>query len=74
MTTEVIQVVRIDFDELENRHPRTSQVLGVFVAKGPLTARGVASRWFAKQPPVSLYLGYDGQVYPQFQLKSVQRL
>ncbi len=73
--SDIKRLVRIDFDNLENRNPITTRVLGVFVGdEHGLTAHGKASDWFNKQEPVHLYLGYDGQVYPQFLLEQEKAL
>lgn len=66
---DILRLERIDFDNLENRDAICKKVVGVFVAeeKG-LTAYGKADEWFRTQPPVAMYLGWDGQVYPQFRL------
>lgn len=73
--SDVKRLVRIDFDNMENRNPVTKKVLGVFVGdERGLTAHGKASEWFKKQEPVHFYLGYDGQIYPQFRLEHERAL
>ena len=64
----VLRLIRIDFDNLENRNSRKEQTLGVFLEGGLNTAQGNASEWLSAQEPTDLYLGHDRQVYPQFKL------
>jgi hypothetical protein len=66
--TEIIRVVRTDFDSMENHSPRSEKTIATFLPEGPITAYGKAAIWFRSQPPVALYTGYDLQVYPQFKL------
>ena len=73
--SDVKRLVRIDFDNMENHNPTTQKVLGVFIGEERgLTAQGKAAEWFNKQEPVRLYLGYDGQIYPQFRLEHERAL
>lgn len=67
---EICTLTRIDFDVLENHNPHYFEHLGTFRASEHLTPHGEAAKWLAEQPPVKMYLGYDGQVYPQFKLKT----
>lgn len=71
---EVIRLVRIDFDSMENREPRYETDMGTFAATRDLTASGRVKRWMSEQKPVQLYVGYDGQVYPQFRLEAKRLL
>ena len=66
---EVIRLVRVDFDNLENRDGRMENEIGIFGPTDQLSAYGVISDWFKKQPPMKLYVGWDQQVYPQFRLE-----
>ena len=69
--TEIVRVIRRDFDSLENRSAdAVSDVcVGTFIGNAKLTAQGVAKEWLSEQPPVRLYLGWDGNVYPQFRIE-----
>ena len=66
---EVITVYKVDFDNLENRDAIMREKLGVFVAKGDLTAHGVASGFINSLEPHRHYLGWDGEVYPKYVLE-----
>jgi len=68
--SDVILLGQIDFDSYENDDPIVRKDVGLFVgeAKG-LSAHGKVKAWFDTQTPVRLYLGYDGEVYPQFILE-----
>ena len=65
---QIIRLVKIGFDSLENRNPQYKETIGLFVDGDGLTALGKVSKWFDEQPPVKLYQGYDGGIYPQFEL------
>lgn len=66
--TDLIRLMRIDFDNLENHNPIKEECIGVFVGSNGLSAHGKVGSWFAKQKSEKLYLGYNKQVYPQFRL------
>lgn len=70
--TEVVTLIEVGFDGLENHAAaaRTERVIGVFVADRHLSAHGVCGDWLRAQPPRALYLGWDGEVYPQFRVES----
>lgn len=63
---------RIDFDTLENHDPVRKTQLGLFSPDGRLTAHGKVSDFFLKLKPVQLYLGWDGQIYPKFELEEIE--
>lgn len=65
---EIIHVLRIDFDNMENRAATTQKTMVTLVPGDGRSAYGKAQQWFAAQPPTQLYTGYDHQVYPQFKL------
>lgn len=65
---EAIQVFRDDFDNMENHSPYCTELLGTFIEKDGLTAHGNASIFISKINHIKLYLGYNGNVYPQFRL------
>lgn len=65
---EYIKVIRHDFDNMENNSPYRSEELGIFIAKDGLTAYGNASKFISGLRPVKIYSGYDGFVYPRFEL------
>ena len=70
--TRGIRLVRVDFDNMENRNARSETAIGVFVDDpDSLSAYGKVARWFEGQPPVKLYTGWDDKVYPQFVLEGV---
>lgn len=68
--TEIIRLVRIDFDSLENTSARYESEIGTFGPTATLTAHGRVARWMEEQEPIKHYVGYDGQVYPQFRLET----
>lgn len=70
--TEAVRLIRIDFDNMENRDPYCEEEVAVFVGDAHLTAHGKASEYMRTMEKVRPYAGYDGQVYPQFKLKKVK--
>ncbi len=59
-------LTRVDFDSLENHHPTTETLLGVF--DSPPTIE-----WYirsTRQPAFSV--GWDGQVYPKYKVERRQ--
>ena len=70
---KIIKLEQVDFDGYENRRPRSRKHIATFVEDGGrLSPHGKCDAYFEKMPPVKLYLGYDGEVYPQFFLKKSQ--
>ena len=63
MKTYVYKLVRIGFDELENRDPVYRTLVGYF------STRKVAEQERAKlEKKESKYRGYDGNTYPQYKI------
>lgn len=72
---EALKLVKISFDSMENHNPVTEKEIGIFVENDSLSAHGKASEYIDKMlPPVKLYLGYDGKLYPRFELRPVNIL
>ena len=66
---EIIRLERINFDIMENRNPYSIEILATFCAdNGSLTPHGKCDELLKKLPPVKLYLGWDGEVYPKIRL------
>ena len=67
---EVIQLIRIDFDTMENRNPLikplVKKCIATFVSDEVLTAKVKYDRYIVNLPPIKLYTGWDGEIYPQF--------
>lgn len=63
---EVIQLIKIDFDTMENRNPLIENCIATFVSDEVLTAQGKYDRYIVNLPPIKLYTGWDGEIYPQF--------
>lgn len=71
MARESIRLVQVDFDNMENHNPEERKTIGVFVEGDNLSAHGKISEWFEKNGNFHLYLGWDGEVYPKFELETV---
>ena len=71
MIMEISRLIRIDFDTMENHAGAaiSSKCLGTFAAGDGITAHGKLGNWLAAQPPVKMYAGWDGRVYPQFRIE-----
>ncbi len=67
--TPYIRLVRVDFDNMENRDAKSEIQVGIFVDGEKVTAHGAVANYFVTQQPVQVYLGWDGNVYPQFRLE-----
>ena len=66
---DILILERTDFDNFENHNPFRTTIVGTFAGgETGLSAHGKAADWFAKQPPVQVYLGWDGEVYPRCRL------
>lgn len=67
----IIEVIKIDFDNMENNCSDATVIrtMGMFEEGNGLRAHGKVKKWFKEQEPIGLYLGHDGEVYPQFRLK-----
>jgi hypothetical protein len=71
--TEAITLTRIDFDGLENSISAAivKEDLGTFVGDDKLTAHGKVSAFIKAMKPEKRYLGYDGDIYPIYVLKTI---
>lgn len=66
--TEFIRVVKIDWDNSENRDGSIEYDEGIFVGNAKVTAHRAVWDWFETLPPTKLYLGWNGEVYPKYRL------
>lgn len=65
--SEVIRLVRVDFDNLENHDAIYEKEIAVFGSDSPgKTAHAKVGEWLVENGPFKLYLGWDGEVYPKF--------
>jgi hypothetical protein len=67
-----IQVFRDDFDNFENRYPKSSKLLGTFIAGNGLSATGKVKEFIENLEPIDLFLGWDGNVYPQIRTEHIE--
>lgn len=68
---KAIKLLKFEFDNLENHNCEVVTEVGIFVADGQLTAHGKVGRFIQSLDPEKRYLGWDGQVYPQYKLEHV---
>lgn len=77
MNKEVIEVIKISFDNLENRISDAiiKESIGMFSSSDTSTpVHGVVAKYINELPPVNLYMGWDGDIYPQYRtVKHVTR-
>lgn len=66
---EIIRLVKIDHNNLENKDALYIENLGTFVDGDVLTAHGKVSKFISEMPAEKRYLGWDGNVYPQYKLE-----
>lgn len=69
---EALTLTEIRFDNLENHDPIRRKIIGVFVDGEELNAFGKIGEFLKKQKPVHIYLGHDGEFYPQYRITSVE--
>lgn len=69
-----LKLIEVSFDNLENGYAEAicREELGVFVDGDKLTAHGKVEEFLRTLEPRHPYLGYDGEVYPQFKVERVQ--
>lgn len=68
----ILELIRRDFDNMENHSPNCETSIGMFAANKDLhtSAQGTLSNFFTNFESIKIYLGYDGNVYPQFRIKT----
>lgn len=66
---EIIRLVKIDHDNLENHNAIYTTNLGTFIAGDGLSAHGKVGKFISNMEPQKRYLGWDGNVYPQYRLE-----
>ena len=71
---KALRVTVTHFDTLENSEDRALCVdeLGTFVNEPGNSARDKVKALFEKMEPACPYLGWDGNVYPTFQVEKVE--
>ena len=65
---EIVRIIKRTFDTQENdcNSAITDACVGTFVECDGLSAHANAAKWMSSQPPISLYLAWDGNIYPRF--------
>lgn len=70
---KAIRLVKIDFDVLENNDPFRRKEIAYFISDvGGVSAHGKVEKYINNLPEVKFYLGWDGQVYPKYELENVE--
>lgn len=69
MMQEIIRLIRIDHDNLENRNAIHTKCLGTFIGDDGSSAYSKVDEFIHNIGPKKFYLGWDGNVYPQFRLE-----
>jgi hypothetical protein len=64
-------LVKLSFDNLENHNPITETLVRVFVDGDNLLAMGKASEYIKSMEKEARYTGYDGRVYPIYELRRI---
>lgn len=68
---KLLRLVKTGFDTMENHNPLFKEEIGVFVDDGDMMAHGKIGDWLKDNGPFEFYLGYDGNVYPRFDVEVV---
>lgn len=66
---EIAQVVKVDFDNMENRYSGAirKEVVATFLPTADADASKLARDWAASQEAAT-YTGWDGNVYPRYEI------
>lgn len=67
---KIIELIQIDFDTDENRDPTSIKSHGLFMDDGVLTAHGKMHAYLKTLPKIKPYLGWDGNIYPRFEVRT----
>ncbi len=65
----IFTLVRIDFDNLENRNAEMETEVATFIDSAKETAYTKCEKFLAKMKPEAPYLGWDYEIYPKMKLK-----
>jgi len=70
---EALELVEKNFDNLENNFDSAidKKSHGIFTSNNELRAHGVVGEYIKKLDAKTFYLGWNGEVYPQFIVKKV---
>ena len=63
--TPLVQVIKVDFDNMENINPLTETLVGIFVDTNGLSARAIAEKHVSSTTK-PIYSGWDNQQYPKY--------
>ena len=67
---EILRLTIVGFDSMENREPQYTLEQKYFKSDGKLSAREMCAKYISTVS-YKHHLGYDGEVYPEFQIKQV---
>lgn len=74
MTTTALEIVKIGFDTMESTSiaAKSCTSMGIFMPEDAIPYKITAVKkvidWFAALPPQHLYYGWDGNVYPKYEV------
>lgn len=68
INTQKIELICIDFDKTKKYYPMIETLVKLFVSNDNGTAKMQASNYIKNMNKQKLYIGDDGQIYPQFKL------
>lgn len=68
---KAIQIIKEGFDSMENHSPWHESVVAIIV-DSPDKNRSIKAGEWLKEQKITLYAGWDGQVYPKFKLKEIE--
>ena len=70
---KISRLIQIDFNTMENSSAEAicEKQVGIFQGDDKIRAHGKMAEWFGGKK-FDLYLGWNGQVYPQFRIEESQ--
>jgi hypothetical protein len=64
--TEIKRLIRIDHDNMENRDAIVKTCLATFIGSN---SSSKLEKYLKELGRIEMYLGWDGQIYPKFEIK-----
>jgi hypothetical protein len=63
-----IMLMRINFDSLENREPKHTDIEAIFIDSPEKNCHIKLKEYLKNRQPIVLYSGYDHEIYPKFKI------
>ena len=70
---KALKLIEIGFDWMENHNAEYQKELGIFLDNDPSNnAFCKCGKFLLSMSPPKFFLGWNGQVYPQFKVKEIE--